>query len=368
MPEGAEPLVGFDLTTHRGHFMGSGHNRLVLYTHEGRTWVKAAGTWDPMPWHLDKAYRVGRQRGPARVLGPGRRRGAEHAAPARDADRAVTADAVVIGAGPNGLAAAIRLAEAGRSVLVLEAADAPGGAVRTEELTLPGFKHDTFSSVYPARAASPVFARMPLAEHGLEWVHPAAATRTRCRAARRAALSRPGRDRRGARLASAGDGEHWVTFVRPFLDNFDAVRGDDALRLPAARRPAEAARPAPGRCGCCDFARMLPGSAVGLGKRLFERRRLAGLAVRRGDARRHAARRRRQRRSRPFYLNLLGHAVGWPSPRGGAERLTDALVSYFESLGGERAHRRARRAHRSSADGRVTGVAPRGRALRRRRS
>ena len=59
-------------------------------------------------------------------------------------------------------------------MLVLEAADRPGGAVRTEELTLPGFHHDTFSSVYPAGAASPVFARMPLDEHGLEWVHPAA--------------------------------------------------------------------------------------------------------------------------------------------------------------------------------------------------
>ncbi len=58
LPEGAEPLVGFDLTTHRGHFMGSGHNRLLLYTHEGRTWVRAAGTWDPMPWHLDKAYQA----------------------------------------------------------------------------------------------------------------------------------------------------------------------------------------------------------------------------------------------------------------------------------------------------------------------
>src|SRR3954452_13315677 len=58
LPEGAEPLVGFDLTTHRGHFMGSGHNRLALYAHEGRTWVKAAATWDPMPWHLDKAYRA----------------------------------------------------------------------------------------------------------------------------------------------------------------------------------------------------------------------------------------------------------------------------------------------------------------------
>ena len=58
VPEGAIPLVGFDLTTHRGHFMGGGRNRLVLYTHEGQAWVRAAGTWDPMPWHLDRAYRL----------------------------------------------------------------------------------------------------------------------------------------------------------------------------------------------------------------------------------------------------------------------------------------------------------------------
>jgi hypothetical protein len=58
VPEGGEPVVGFDLTTHQGHFMGAGHNRLVLYTHEGRPWVRAAGTWDPMPWHVDQAYRV----------------------------------------------------------------------------------------------------------------------------------------------------------------------------------------------------------------------------------------------------------------------------------------------------------------------
>ena len=58
VPEGATPLVGFDLTTHRGHFMGNGHNRLVLYTHEGKAWVRAAGTWDPMPWHIERAYRT----------------------------------------------------------------------------------------------------------------------------------------------------------------------------------------------------------------------------------------------------------------------------------------------------------------------
>jgi len=58
VPEGATPLVGFDLTTHQGHFMGSGHNRLLLYTHEGRAWLRAAGTWDPMRWHVDRAYRL----------------------------------------------------------------------------------------------------------------------------------------------------------------------------------------------------------------------------------------------------------------------------------------------------------------------
>jgi len=58
VPEGGQPLVGFDLTTHQGHFMGNGHNRLLLYTHEGKAWVRAAGTWDPMPWHVDRGYRV----------------------------------------------------------------------------------------------------------------------------------------------------------------------------------------------------------------------------------------------------------------------------------------------------------------------
>jgi hypothetical protein len=58
VPEGGTPLVGFDLTTHQGHFMGSGYNRLLLYTHEGRAWVRAAGTWDPMPWHVERAYKM----------------------------------------------------------------------------------------------------------------------------------------------------------------------------------------------------------------------------------------------------------------------------------------------------------------------
>ena len=133
--------------------------------------------------------------------------------------------AVVIGAGPNGLAAAIRLAENGHPVTVLEAADRPGGAVRTEELTLPGFRHDTFSAVYPAGAASPVFARMPLERHGLRWIHPEACYAHPLPGGRAVALYREV-ERTTASLDAvrAGDGARWRAFVAPLLDSFDAVR------------------------------------------------------------------------------------------------------------------------------------------------
>src|SRR4249919_1275955 len=81
-------------------------------------------------------------------------------------------DAIIVGAGLNGLAAAITLARAGRAVLVLEAEETIGGGVRSAALTLPGFIHDVCSSVYPLAVASPVFASMPLSAHGLEWVYP----------------------------------------------------------------------------------------------------------------------------------------------------------------------------------------------------
>src|SRR5215470_7707440 len=81
-------------------------------------------------------------------------------------------DAVVVGAGPNGLTAAVELARRGFSVAVFEAGDTPGGGARTEELTLPGFRHDPCSAVHPLGVGSPAFARMPLDRYGLEWVHP----------------------------------------------------------------------------------------------------------------------------------------------------------------------------------------------------
>jgi phytoene dehydrogenase-like protein len=266
----------------------------------------------------------------------------------------MTDGAVVIGAGPNGLAAAIRLAEAGVPVTVLEAADAPGGAVRTEELTLPGFHHDTFSSVYPATAASPVFARMPLAEHGLEWVHPAACMAHPLPDGSAVALYRDvGATAETLDRRYPGDGESWARSAQPYLDAFDAVRDTMLSGFPpvgGALRLLTQAGPGP----MLGFTRLLAGSAVGLGRRLFSdsgsRAWLYGAAMH-GDAPPGAA----GSGVSGFYLNLLGHAVGWPSPRGGAQRLTDALVSYLTELGGT-IQTGARVDRILVQSGRVTGV------------
>jgi phytoene dehydrogenase-like protein len=267
----------------------------------------------------------------------------------------VSGDAVVVGGGPNGLAAAIRLAEAGRPVTVLEAADRPGGAVRTEELTLPGFRHDTFSSVYPAAAASPVFARMPLDRHGLRWVHPAACSAHPLADGGAIALYRDV-DATAASLdhRRAGDGERWRAFVTPLLDAFPALRATMLGSFPPIAGPLRLLGSL-GLPGTLRFAQLVPDSARRLGRRLFEsgeaRAWLYGAAGH-GDALPTAA----GSAIAAVYLNLMGHAVGWPSPEGGAERLTDALVGYLRELGGTvRTGARVERVV-TGARGRVAGV------------
>ena len=242
--------------------------------------------------------------------------------------------AVVVGAGPNGLAAAIRLAEAGEPVTVLEAADRPGGAVRTEELTLPGFRHDTFSAVYPAGAASPVFARMPLERHGLRWTHPAACYAHPLPGGRAVALYRD-LERTAASLDAMhpGDGARWRAFVEPLLLEFDAVRATMLGAFPPVA-PGVRLLAALGPVGTARFTSLIPASAVRLARRLFggagSRAWLYGSAAH-GDVPPSGA----GSAIAAIYLNLMGHAVGWPSPAGGAQRLTDALVGYLRELGGE---------------------------------
>jgi phytoene dehydrogenase-like protein len=243
-------------------------------------------------------------------------------------------DAIVIGAGPNGLTAAIRLAKAGRSVVVCEAQDAIGGAVKTQELTLPGFRHDRFSAVYPAAAASPVFRRMPLAEHGLEWVHPEAAMAHPMPDGRAGALYRDlGRTAESLNELRAGDGDAWQRWASPYVEHFAAVR---QMVLGSFPPMVGGLRFALGMRleGTLDFARLLFLPAQQLAQELFmsshARAWLYG-SVLHGDV----------PPSEPgsaiagAYLQLLGHAAGWPSPRGGAGALTDALASYLRSLNGE---------------------------------
>jgi phytoene dehydrogenase-like protein len=245
----------------------------------------------------------------------------------------VSETAIVVGAGPNGLAAAIRLAEAGLEVTVLEAAEHPGGAVRTEELTLPGFHHDVFSAVYPAGAASPVFGRLALERHGLEWVHPEACMAHVVDRDRAIALYRD-LDATAASLdrSGAGDGERWRTFARPYLEHFDGVRSTMLSGFPpllGVARLLAGAGPAP----TARFLGLLTGQAAGVGRRLFSgsasRAWLYGAAMH-GDVLPDRA----GSAIAGVYLQLLGHAVGWPSPRGGAGRITDALLAHLAALGG----------------------------------
>ena len=261
---------------------------------------------------------------------------------------------VVIGAGPNGLVAAIRLAEARRPVTVLEAAEHPGGAVRTEPLTLPGFHHDTFSSVYPAGAASPVFASMPLTRHGLRWIHPEACVAHPLPRGRAVALYRDV-ERTAASLDSvkSGDGARWRAFVEPMIDGFEAIRSTMLAGFPPLAG-AWHVLTALGPAGATRFGLLVPASARALGTRLFagtgSRAWLYGSAAH-GDLPPAAS----GSAIAAVYLNLMGHVVGWPSPEGGAQRLTDALVAYLRELGGEiRTSAPVERVHASG--GRVSGV------------
>jgi phytoene dehydrogenase-like protein len=263
-------------------------------------------------------------------------------------------DAVVVGSGPNGLAAAIRLAEAGRSVLLLEAADRLGGAMRTEELTLPGYSHDTFSSVYPASVASPVFARMPLERHGLRWVLPEVQMAHPFDDGNAAALLRD-LDATAASLdaLTPGDGARWREFAGPLLRRFGALRETMLSGFPPVRGPVRLTA-ALGLEGILEFARLVLLPAATFAQETFRGDRAAAWlygAALHGDVPPDGG----GSAIAGAYLQLLGHAVGWPSPEGGAGRLAEALAGHFHSLGG-RSRTDARVAAVLAERGRTTGV------------
>jgi phytoene dehydrogenase-like protein len=229
-------------------------------------------------------------------------------------------DAVVVGSGPNGLAAAIVLARAGLRVLVREGAEEPGGSARTAPLTLPGFAHDVCSAVHPLGIGSPLFRRLPLAAHGLEWVQPPAA------------MAHPFDDGTAAVLERSiaemephlgADAPAWRALMAPFTARWQDLFADALGPLKVPRHPLLL-----GRFGLAA----LP-STTWLTRRLFRDARARALF---GGIAAHATLPLRRSPSAAFgmILGIAGHAVGWPIPRGGSASITRALVSYFRSLGG----------------------------------
>jgi phytoene dehydrogenase-like protein len=227
-------------------------------------------------------------------------------------------DAVVVGSGPNGLAAAITLAESGRSVLIREAAATPGGAARTGELTLPGYLHDLGSAVHPMAAASPFFTRLPLAAHGLRWIEPPAAMAHPFDDAPPALLMRSIDDT----VASLGR-SLYHSLMAPIAERWHWLIRDALAPLHWPHHPLTLAQ--------FGLPALLPSTA--LAKLLFsdQRGRAWFLAI---SA--HAAVPLTSSPSSAFgmMLALAAHAVSWPIPAGGAQSITNALLAHFRSLGG----------------------------------
>jgi phytoene dehydrogenase-like protein len=233
----------------------------------------------------------------------------------------VTIDAAIVGSGPNGLAAAIELARAGHSVRVHEAEPTIGGGARSGEITLPGFIHDLCSAIHPLAASSPYFKTLPLGEHGLEWIHPGVP------------LAHPLDDGTAAVLYRSvdetarglgDDGGNYRRLIGPLAARWDELASETMrpiLHIP--RHPLLLAR--------FGIPAMFPATTTA---RLFSTPRaralFAGLAA-------HSFLPLDAPFTTAFALAMAGsgHAVGWPFPKGGSQKITDALASYLRVLGGD---------------------------------
>jgi phytoene dehydrogenase-like protein len=236
-------------------------------------------------------------------------------------------DAIVVGAGPNGLAAAVTVARAGRSVRVYEAASTIGGGTRTQELTLPGFRHDVCSTILPLTLASPFFQTIDWAAHGVEIVQPDAPVAHALDGGRAAVLER------SFAATAAGldvdrrtdDGGAWLRLFGPLVRDARKLSGE-LLRpvIHAPRHPLALAR----------FGLPALRSAEGLARNRFRgeaaRALFAGLA-----AHSMVALERPLTASFGLVLGMYAHALGWPMIRGGSMAVADALAAEVHALGGE---------------------------------
>jgi phytoene dehydrogenase-like protein len=232
-------------------------------------------------------------------------------------------DAIVVGSGPNGLAAAITLAQAGLGVVVFEAKETIGGGSRSMELTLPGFVHDVCSAVHPLAQDSSFFRSLPLEHYGLEMIQPPAP------------LAHPLDDGTAVMLecsleaTAAGlgnDANAYCKLMTPLVAHWDDI--EDVVRGPL--RPQFILHP----FARVNFALKALRSARSLAESFFEgeqaRALFAGMSA-------HSMMSLEQPPSAGYglLLGILGHVVGWPSPRGGSQKIVDALATHLRSLGGE---------------------------------
>jgi len=231
-------------------------------------------------------------------------------------------DATIVGAGPNGLAAAITLAQAGQKVLVLEAKATIGGGTRTAEITLPGFRHDICSAIHPLGLASPFFRNLPLADFGLEWIQPPAALAHPLEDGRAAVLSQSLEE---SSTSLGDDRQAYVRLFSPLVDSWQAILDDILGPFPLPpKHPLPLTR----------FGLLALRSASGLAKSRFKdvpaRALMAGLAG-------HGMLPIEEitTASMALVLGLLAHAVGWPIPKGGSQAISNAMAAYLKSLGGE---------------------------------
>jgi phytoene dehydrogenase-like protein len=234
---------------------------------------------------------------------------------------AANSRAVVVGAGPNGLAAAIVLSQAGMRVEVFEAESQPGGGARTMELTLPGFHHDFGSAVHPMAVGSPFFSSLPLREHGLEWIHSPSVVAHPLDDGTAILLERNLSD---AVRAFGEDGRAWEKLVGPLAGCWSEVAPD--LLSPLLRIPRHPLRLA--KFGLCGLT-----SAKFFGDHYFRSARtralFAGLA-----AHSFLALDEPMTAAVGLIFGITAHAVGWPIPRGGSQSITNALIAYLRKLGG----------------------------------
>ncbi len=230
-------------------------------------------------------------------------------------------DAIVVGSGPNGLAAAIRLAQAGKSVRVLEAAETIGGGTRTSELTLPGFQHDVCSAVHPMGIASPYLQTLPLAEHGLEWIHPDVPFAHPLEDGRAGVVHRSLEET--VRTMGA-DAESYCSLMEPFASKAENLL-DQVLGPP--RVPLH-----PWLMGRFGWRGIW--SAERLAKAWFREPEQRGLFA--GAAAHSVLPLNRWLTGAVGLLFLItAHHRGWPIARGGSQEIVYAMRRYLESLDGE---------------------------------